>query len=132
MELQEQLPHLAKSILIVDDERSFSDVVAVILEGQGYHVQQASHANQALGLMDQARPDLILTDLMMPEIDGLNFIRQVRERPNWADIPVVMVSAHDQPEIQESARQAGAVGFMAKPFSARELRDTVGACFAQN
>lgn len=132
MELQEQLPHSAKSILIVDDERTFSDVVAVILEGQGYHVQQASHANQALGLMDQVRPDLILTDLMMPEIDGLNFIRQVRERPNWADIPVVMVSAHDRPEIQESARQAGAVGFMAKPFSARELRDTVGACFAQN
>jgi two-component system chemotaxis response regulator CheY len=129
---QEQAFESPKSILIVDDERSFCDVVAVILEGQGFNVQQASHANQALGLMSQTRPDLILTDLMMPEIDGFKFISKVRERPNWADIPVVMVSAHDQPEIQESAIEAGATGFMAKPFSASELRDTVWACFTEN
>jgi CheY-like chemotaxis protein len=132
LSFKEEIPEAPKSILIVDDERGFCDVVAVILEGQGYQVQQANHANQALGLMDETRPDLILTDLMMPEIDGIKFIRKVRERASWAEIPVVMVSAHGEPEVQETAREAGAVGFMAKPFTARELRDTVGACFAEN
>src|SRR3970282_1386968 len=113
-----------RTVLVIDDERGFCDVVSVILESQGYEVQQAHEANVAFGLLTQSVPDLILTDLMMPEIDGLSLIRRLRETPIWAQIPVVMVSAHSEPEIRDSAKQAGAAGFIAKPFSASELRAT--------
>lgn len=121
-----------RTVLVIDDERGFCDVVSVILESQGYEVQQAYEANDAFGLLTETVPDLILTDLMMPEVDGLSLIRRLRETPSWAQIPVVMISAHSEPEIQESAREAGASGFIAKPFSATELRTTVRSYFLEN
>ena len=122
----------SRSILVVDDERGFCDVVTVILESQGYQVQQAHHANDALGLLDETTPDLILTDMMMPEMDGVGLIKRLRETPKWADIPVVVISAYSEPEVQENAFAAGATGFISKPFSASELRSTVGAYFTEN
>lgn len=122
----------SRSILVVDDERGFRDVVTVILESQGYQVQQAHHANDALGLLDETTPDLILTDMMMPEMDGVGLIKRLRETPKWANIPVVVISAYSEPEVQENAFAAGATGFISKPFSASELRSTVGAYFTEN
>ena len=122
----------SRSILVVDDERGFCDVVTVILESQGYQVQQAHHANDALGLLDETTPDLILTDMMMPEMDGVGLIKRLRETPKWANIPVVVISAYSEPEVQENAFAAGATGFISKPFSASELRSTVGAYFTEN
>lgn len=122
----------SRSILVVDDERGFRDVVTVILESQGYQVHQAHHANDALGLLDETMPDLILTDMMMPEMDGVGLIKRLRETPKWANIPVVVISAYSEPEVQENAFAAGATGFISKPFSASELRSTVGAYFTEN
>lgn len=132
LSLGAEIVETSRSILVVDDERGFCDVVTVILETQGYQVHQAHHANDAFGLLDETTPDLILTDMMMPEIDGVGLIKRLRETPAWADIPVIMISAYSEPEIQENAFEAGAVGFIAKPFSASELRSTVGACFTEN
>jgi CheY-like chemotaxis protein len=123
---------ISRSILVVDDERGFCDVVTVILESQGYEVHKAHHANDAFGMLDTARPDLILTDMMMPDIDGVGLIKRLQETPAWADIPVVVISAYSEPEIQENAFEAGASGFMSKPFSATELRTAVGAYFTEN
>lgn len=122
----------SRSILVVDDERAFCDVVTVILESQGYEVHKAHHANDAFGILDETRPDLILTDMMMPEIDGVGLMKRLQETPAWADIPVVVISAYSEPEIQENAFEAGAVAFISKPFSASELRSTVGAYFTEN
>lgn len=122
----------AGSILVVDDERAFCEVVTVILESQGYQVHKAHHANDAFSLLDETTPGLILTDMMMPDIDGVSLIKRLRETPAWADIPVVVVSAYSEPEIQKNAFEAGAAGFIAKPFSASELRSTVGAYFTEN
>ena len=121
-----------RTVLVIDDERGFCDVVSVILESQGYEVHQAYQANDAFGMLAETVPDLILTDLMMPEVDGLSLIRRLRETPSWAQIPVVMVSAHSEPEIQESAKEAGADGFITKPFSASELRAMVRAHLVEN
>ena len=123
---------ITRSILVVDDERGFCDVVTVILESQGYQVHKAHHANDAFCLLDETTPGLILTDMMMPDIDGVSLIKRLRETPAWADIPVVVVSAYSEPEIQKNAFEAGAAGFIAKPFSASELRSTVGAYFTEN
>ena len=122
----------SRSILVVDDERGFCDVVTVILETQGYEVHMAHHANDAFGMLDKTRPDLILTDMMMPDIDGVGLIRRLQETPAYADISVVVISAYSEPEIQENAFEAGASGFMSKPFSASELRSTVGDYFTEN
>ena len=108
----------SRSILVVDDERGFRDVVTVILESQGYQVHQAHHANDALGLLDETTPDLILTDMMMPEMDGVGLIKRLRETPKWANIPVVVSSAYSKPVGQEEALAAGDTCFIAKPFSA--------------
>ena len=130
--LSDESAESSPSILVIDDERGFCDVVQVILESQGYQVHKAHHAEAAFGFLNDTTPDLILTDLMMPELDGVSLIRRLQETPNWAKIPVVMLTAHDEPEIQESALQAGASGFMGKPFSAGELRSMVGAYFIDN
>ncbi len=122
----------SRSILVVDDERGFCDVVSVILESQGYEVHMAHHANDAFGLLDKTIPGLILTDMMMPEVDGVTLIKRLQETPAWADIPVIVVSAYSEPEIQENAFEAGAAAFMCKPFSASELRSTVNTYFTQN
>lgn len=122
----------SRSILVVDDERGFCDVVTVILESQGYEVYKAHHANDAFGLLDKTTPGLILTDMMMPEVDGVSLIKRLQATPAWADIPVIVVSAYSEPEIQENALEAGAVGFMSKPFSASELRSTVNSYFTEN
>lgn len=113
------------SILVVDDEPDFCSAIHDILEAAGYHVHQAATATEALALLDRLVPDLILSDVMMPAMDGLTFLREVRARPGGSRIKAVVVSAKGMPEDIEAARLAGADGYLVKPFSAHELRDTV-------
>lgn len=67
-------------------------------------------------------PDLILLDIMMPEIDGLTFVRRMRSKPEWADIPVIIASARELDEDRINVGEAGANAFLSKPFSTKELR----------
>jgi CheY-like chemotaxis protein len=113
------------SILLVDDEPSFSAVMGIILKLHGYGVSRALSANQAYQLLEEKKPDLILADVMMPEIDGLTMIRHLREQPAWASIPTVVVSARASAEAREAAQQAGADAFIAKPFTAEELHQAI-------
>lgn len=112
-------------ILVVDDEPSFCTVLSEILRSFGYNVQQAHDANHAIELLKFAPPDLILTDVMMPGMDGLTFIRQIRADPTRSWIPTIVISAKSQPEDIKASKAAGADACLVKPFSARELRDIV-------
>jgi DNA-binding response OmpR family regulator len=116
---------LTHRILVVDDEPDFCTALHDILEGDGYDVEQAPNAMAALGLLERILPDLILTDLMMPGMDGLTFLREVRAHGMWKEIPAVVVSAKGTAQDKAAAREAGANAYLTKPFSARELRDTV-------
>jgi len=73
-------------------------------------------------LLESVTPNLVLLDIMMPEIDGLTVIRRIRSRPDWVDIPVIVVSAKVLTEDRSAALNAGADAFLPKPFSAHELR----------
>ncbi len=117
-------PH-PSSVLIVDDEPAFCFAMAEILRLNGYEVMQANSVRDALSLLETATPDLILTDIMMPGSDGLAFIRQLRSREIWAKIPTIAVSAKAMNQDRDAAREAGADGYLAKPFSAQELQDTI-------
>lgn len=113
------------NILVVDDEPSFCTVLSEILRSFGYIVRQAHDAHHAIELLKKATPDLILTDVMMPGMDGLAFIRQIRSDPTRASIPTIVISAKAQAEDIRASKEAGADACLVKPFSARELRDVV-------
>lgn len=114
------------TVLIVDDEPAFRAVVSEILQLYGYQVYQANGVDEALTILDNHHLDLILTDLMMPDTDGFVLIRKLRRSPDWADIPIVVVTAKAAPDESAAANAAGANYFLTKPFSALELRQVLG------
>jgi two-component system phosphate regulon response regulator PhoB len=114
-----------RTILVIDDEESFCDVVCEILDSLGYKTRQAYDAHQANALLQEITPDLILTDVMMPELDGLTFLRQLRSDPTWSKTPIIIVSAKATKDDREAAMEAGADGYLIKPFSSLELEELI-------
>ena len=113
-------------ILLVDDEKAYAKVIKDALESIGLRVLLAHNAMDALNLFQQITPDLILLDVMMPEVDGLSLLRWLREHSEQDNIPIHVVSAKTQPDDRKAAIEAGANGFLAKPFSVEELREVIG------
>lgn len=108
-------------ILVIDDERAFCDVVCEILETIGYVAHHTLNATKALEKLPQIQPDVILTDVMMPDMDGLSFVRHLRQQHQWRSTPVVIISAKATQEDRRLALESGANEFLAKPFSAQDL-----------
>ncbi|HMK07611.1 MAG TPA: response regulator [Anaerolineales bacterium] len=109
-------------VLIVDDEIAFGNVMREVLLSFGMDVRVAVGASPALEMMRSEPPDLLMVDVMMPEVDGLSLIRMVQKEPDWLKIPILVVSARTGQADQHEALFAGADGFLAKPFTADELR----------
>lgn len=123
---------LQKSILVVDDEFAFCEVVCEILEAAGYRARQANHVNEAYLQLEEELPDLILTDVMMPDIDGLTFIRDLRSQPRYSTIPMIVVSAKSSSNDQKEAIDAGATQVISKPFSSDLLESVVHSFLKSN
>jgi CheY-like chemotaxis protein len=118
-------------VMVIDDEPDFCTVVSELLGIADVRVHQAHNAGEAIRLLEQATPNLILTDVMMPGMDGLDFVRHVRSDPDLRAIPTIVVSARVRPEDREAARLAGADDFLAKPFTWRELLHTIDPYLAR-
>ena len=118
-------------VMVIDDEPDFCTVVSELLGIADVRVSKAHNAGEAISLLEQATPDLILTDVMMPGMDGLDFVRHVRADPDLRTIPTIVVSARVRPEDREAARLAGADGFLAKPFTWRQLLRTIDPYLAR-
>ena len=114
-----------RQILIVDDEKAYCRVVGELLAEYGYDVSVAYDAGDALFRLKNTHPDLILMDVMMPQIDGLSLIGRLRLSEPWGKIPIIVVSAKAQPADRIAAIGAGANGFLPKPFTANMLRTTI-------
>jgi len=112
-------------VLVVDDDDSYCTIIRELLVRRGYEVRLAYSVEQALELLQEESPDLILTDLMMPEVDGITFIRHLRASPLHAEIPTIVVSALVLARERAAAAQAGADAFVAKPFSINQLQATI-------
>ena len=84
-----------KKILIVDDDRTLRTVLTRYLENRGYQVEQVSSGAEALVAFAKNPPDLVVSDVMMPEMDGFAFLRTLRAKPEWGSIPVVVLTAKD-------------------------------------
>lgn len=113
------------TVLVVDDDDSYCTIIRELLVRNGFEVRLAYSAQEAMELLEDERPDLILTDLMMPEIDGITFIRNLRSMPPHSEIPTIVVSALVMARERTAAAQAGADAFVAKPFSINQLRATI-------
>ena len=115
------------AILVVDDDPTFCAIMAEILRMYKARVYTAFSAEEAMAVLEQVTPDLILTDVMMPDVDGLTFVRRVRSGAVQARIPIIIVSAGVSHREQAAAMQAGADQFLSKPFSIVDLRAAVGS-----
>lgn len=113
------------TVLIVDDEKPYAKVIAEVLEAKGLAVHCASDATEALNVLQRITPDLILLDVMMPGIDGFTLLRWIRTHSERADIPIHVVSAKISEQDRIAAIEAGANGFLGKPFTSQELLDVV-------
>jgi CheY-like chemotaxis protein len=112
-------------ILIVDDERPYVDLLGELLEKHGLEAHTAYDAGDALFRIRATKPDLILMDLKMPQIDGLSLIDRLRSNQEWHKIPIVVVSARTGREDQQAALEAGANKFLTKPFSSADLLEVL-------
>jgi excisionase family DNA binding protein len=110
-------------VLIVDDDPRLREYVRVNLEMEGYAVREAGNAEEGLNVLEEASPDLVLLDVMMPGVDGWEMLRRVQERHGVGAIPVIMFSGKiDEQSVAEAASR-GAHGFVGKPFSPQDLID---------
>ncbi|MFN2627685.1 MAG: response regulator [Gaiellaceae bacterium] len=110
-------------ILLVDDDERVRELVRVNLEFEGYVVREAGSAEEGLSAIEDAKPDLILLDVMMPQVDGWEMLRRVQERFGIGAIPVVMFSGKIEERSESEAAQRGAQGFVGKPFDLQHLVD---------
>ncbi|HZG41166.1 MAG TPA: PAS domain S-box protein, partial [Nodosilinea sp.] len=129
-EQSEQPSPLAPSqparILLADDNADMRDYVRRLLS-QGYEVQTVRDGKAALAAIGQQRPDLVLSDVMMPELDGFGLLRQLRADPQTKELPIILLSARAGEESRIEGLEAGADDYLIKPFSARELLARVEA-----
>jgi len=113
------------SILVVDDNVALCGIVCEILEVQGYMTTRALSADEAMGIIKTTTPNLILTDLMMPDVSGMTLISRLRLEPSLSSVPIIVLSAKAAKEDRDAAHLAGANAFLVKPFSNHELRELI-------
>jgi signal transduction histidine kinase/DNA-binding NarL/FixJ family response regulator len=116
-----------KRLLVVDDVAANRVMMLDLLQDAGFIVTAATNGLESLVLLDTFKPDLILMDVMMPGMDGNDTTRRIRQRPDWADVPIVAVTASAGAEDERACRAAGANAFLAKPVDYDALLRTIGS-----
>ncbi len=122
---------MAEKILIVDDDLDTLRLVGLMLQHQGYRITAASNGIQAISMSQSDRPDLILLDIMMPEMDGYEVARKLRSDQNTSSIPIIMFTAKTQVDDKVAGFEAGADDYLTKPTQPRELFAHVKAVLAR-
>ena len=114
-----------KSILLVDDTRSMRKMVATVLLGAGYAVEEAGDGLEALEKAQGRVFDLVVTDQNMPRMDGVTLVRSLRAMPDYDDVALIILSTETGAEVKALGREAGATGWMAKPFDPEKMLSIV-------
>jgi two-component system chemotaxis response regulator CheY len=104
-------------VLIVDDDATLRRIIRLTLGRTSYQIVEAFDGVEALRLVDEEQPDLVVLDLSLPNVDGYTVCRKVKERPDPDGVRVIMLTAHSGNEVRERALSVGADGFLTKPFS---------------
>lgn len=112
---------MSDRILIVDDTPANLQALVAILKDRGYQTSVATNGQQAIDLLERVRPDLVLLDIMMPEMDGFEACQRIKQHAGWQDIPIIFLTARTEPEDIVRGFELGAVDYVPKPFNAHEL-----------
>jgi two-component system chemotaxis response regulator CheY len=112
---------MSKRIIVIDDSKSIRELVAMILENEGYLVDKGVDGPDGLRLFDGRGVNLVITDLNMPGMDGISLVREVRKMDNYRSTPIVLLTTELQASRKEEAKVAGANGWIVKPFDNEKL-----------
>ena len=116
---------MGKLILIVDDSASLRQVVGIALKGAGYDVVEASDGRDALGKLTGQKVNLIISDVNMPNMDGITFVKEVKKLSSYKFTPVMMLTTESQQDKKMEGKAAGAKAWLVKPFQPPTLLDAV-------
>ena len=116
---------MSKTIMIVDDSSSLRTVVGLALKRAGYEVLEAEDGQDAMTKLDGRKLNLIVSDVNMPSMDGIQFVTQVKAHPRYKFTPVIMLTTEGQDAKKEQGRAAGAKAWITKPFNPPVLLDAV-------
>ncbi|MBI3438553.1 MAG: response regulator [Proteobacteria bacterium] len=116
---------MSKTVLTVDDSRMMREMLLMVLQGAGFNVVQAEDGEEGLASLAGANPDVIITDINMPKLDGYGFIEGVRRDARYRATPILVLSTESSAEKKSRAREAGATGWIVKPFQAESLLDVI-------
>jgi len=111
-----------KTILIVDDSPSMRAILGDMLEKEGYKVIEASDGHEGFKIVEYLKVDLIITDLSMPVMDGIQFVREAKKLPLCRFVPIVVLTSEEDSRRLEEAKKAGASTWLSKPFKENQLR----------
>jgi two-component system, chemotaxis family, chemotaxis protein CheY len=112
---------MTKTIMTADDSASMREMIAFTLRNAGYDVIEAVDGKDALGKINGTSVNMLITDLNMPNMDGIELIRQVRALPQYKYVPIVMLTTESQDEKKQAGKSAGATGWIVKPFRGEQL-----------
>jgi two-component system chemotaxis response regulator CheY len=116
---------MSKTILTIDDSRMMREMLLMVLQGAGFNVVQADDGVSGLEALETSSPDVIITDINMPRLDGYGVIEGVRRDPRHRATPILVLSTESSPEKKQRARTAGATGWIVKPFQSDSLLEVV-------
>lgn len=120
----------SRTVLIIEDEEDAAELFAEMMRVSGFRVLKISNSAPALAMMAAEKPDVLILDIMMPEISGLDILRQMRRDPELSNIPVVVVSAKSMPADIKNGMEAGASTYLTKPVGFLDLKEAVERALA--
>lgn len=116
---------MSKTLLIVDDSLSMRQTLAIALRGAGYEVQEAVDGKDALSKLDGRKFNLIISDVNMPNMDGISFVKAAKALPNYKFTPIIMLTTESDASKVQAGKEAGVKAWMVKPFQPPALLDAV-------
>jgi|HubBroStandDraft_4_1064222.scaffolds.fasta_scaffold848740_2 CheY-like chemotaxis protein len=116
---------MPETIVIIDDDRAIAQLTSLWVKAAGFNTMIANDGQSGLDAIARHRPNMVLLDIRMPEMDGFEVNRQLRQTPELAEIPVIFLSAHAQEATRQESLAGGGRGFLAKPYEAKTLIATI-------
>lgn len=116
---------MSKHVMAVDDSKTMRDMVTFTLRNAGFQVSEAEDGKAALAALTATKVDAVITDLNMPNMDGVTLIRNLRADPRYKTTPILMLTTESDPAKKNEGRDAGATGWLVKPFNPEKLVETL-------
>lgn len=112
---------MSKTIMIVDDSASLRQVVAIALRGAGYEVVEARDGKEALAKLAERKMHLVISDVNMPQMDGITFVREMKKNAAYRFTPVIMLTTEQEDAMKKAGQEAGARAWVVKPFAPQQM-----------